>query len=183
MAQSRAVPCALLCPQRPRGSLFWQTLPVHLSTSLHTHLPRRRISNPFSLPISSARAGCSGNDCGASGDGGICKVDVRSWMKNQPMSLKWPYLTARAAKLSYNLLNRNHEPLRAARSKSPLALKSSLALLRCFAGQDVACPEPDSKKGFPRHNITSKPSSRYKSPLQSGTAKDGLNCTQSTQAR
>lgn len=40
-------------------------------------------------------------------------------------------------------------------------------------GQDIACPEPDSTKGFPRHNITCKPCSRYKSPLQSGTATAG----------
>lgn len=63
-------------------------------------------------------------------------------------------------------------------SESPLPLKSSLVLPGCFAGQDTARPDPDCRKGFPRHDITHKPRSRYKSPLQSGAANDRLSYTQ-----
>lgn len=68
---------------------------------------------------------------------------------------------------------RCHQPGRAgtaSRAPSLFPLKPPLVLLSCFAGQDAACPEPDSKKGFPRHNTTPKPHSRYKNHLQNGAA-------------
>lgn len=70
---------------------------------------------------------------------------------------------------------RCHQPGRAgtaSRAPSLFPLKPPLVLLSCFVGQDTACPEPDSKKGFPRHNTTPKPHSRYKNHLQNGAASD-----------
>lgn len=43
VAQSHAMTCALQWPRRLRGSLPFQTSPVHPRTSLHTCLPRRHL--------------------------------------------------------------------------------------------------------------------------------------------